>query len=232
MAKLGTAADANTPVRPEPELGRGPAEDAVHEPRRLLPAAHRQPMRVRQRVAAGAAVARPGVGHRQAGGAGRGPDRVDAQQVRRPDSQAAPAPRAGPEPVDRPGGPRQPAIARSSPTRAAPAARASAASQALLQYVFNQEQTINTFGPFGHMLAVDAFVNPMCSPYATPGRSRRTSRSTAPPTASATPGSAPTSRESTRPIRRTPPAACPIRAARLRARPVRRRPRPRAPRRR
>jgi uncharacterized membrane protein YgcG len=41
--------------------------------------------------------------------------------------------------------------------------------EALLQYAFNQEQTINTFGPFGHMLAVDAFVNPMCSPYATPG---------------------------------------------------------------
>ena len=41
--------------------------------------------------------------------------------------------------------------------------------QALLQYVFNQTNAINTFGPFGHMLAVDAFVNPMCSPYATPG---------------------------------------------------------------
>jgi len=41
--------------------------------------------------------------------------------------------------------------------------------EALLQYAFNQEQTINTFGPYGHMLAVDAFVNPMCSPYATPG---------------------------------------------------------------
>ncbi len=40
--------------------------------------------------------------------------------------------------------------------------------EALLQYVFNQEQTINTFGPFGHMLAVDAFVSQMCSPYATP----------------------------------------------------------------
>jgi virulence factor Mce-like protein len=40
--------------------------------------------------------------------------------------------------------------------------------EALLQYVFNQEQTINTFGPFGHMLAVDAFVSPMCSSYATP----------------------------------------------------------------
>jgi hypothetical protein len=41
--------------------------------------------------------------------------------------------------------------------------------EALLQYAFNQEQTINTFGPFGHMLAVDAFVSQMCSPYATPG---------------------------------------------------------------
>ena len=40
--------------------------------------------------------------------------------------------------------------------------------EALLQYVFNQEQTINTFGPFGHMLAVDAFASQMCSPYATP----------------------------------------------------------------
>jgi phospholipid/cholesterol/gamma-HCH transport system substrate-binding protein len=40
--------------------------------------------------------------------------------------------------------------------------------EALLQYVFNQEQTINTFGPYGHMLAVDAFVSTMCSSYATP----------------------------------------------------------------
>jgi virulence factor Mce-like protein len=40
--------------------------------------------------------------------------------------------------------------------------------EALLQYVFNQEQTINTFGPYGHMLAVDAFTSQMCSPYATP----------------------------------------------------------------
>ncbi len=40
--------------------------------------------------------------------------------------------------------------------------------EALLQYVFNQTLAINTFGPFGHLLAVDSFVNPMCSPYATP----------------------------------------------------------------
>ncbi len=41
--------------------------------------------------------------------------------------------------------------------------------EALLQYVFNQTLAINTFGPFGHQLAVDAFVSSMCTPYATPG---------------------------------------------------------------
>ena len=40
--------------------------------------------------------------------------------------------------------------------------------EALLQYVFNQTLAINTFGPFGHVLAVDAFVDPKCTPYATP----------------------------------------------------------------
>ena len=40
--------------------------------------------------------------------------------------------------------------------------------EALLQYVFNQTLAINTFGPFGHLLAVDSFVDPECSPYATP----------------------------------------------------------------
>jgi ABC-type transporter Mla subunit MlaD len=41
--------------------------------------------------------------------------------------------------------------------------------EALLQYVFNQENAINTFGPFGHMLTVDAFTSNMCSSYASPG---------------------------------------------------------------
>jgi virulence factor Mce-like protein len=40
--------------------------------------------------------------------------------------------------------------------------------QALLWYVFNQTLAINAYGPLGHMLAVDAFFSPMCSPYATP----------------------------------------------------------------
>jgi virulence factor Mce-like protein len=41
--------------------------------------------------------------------------------------------------------------------------------EALLQYVFNQTLAINTFGPFGHQLAVDGFIDPRCTPYATPG---------------------------------------------------------------
>jgi ABC-type transporter Mla subunit MlaD len=40
--------------------------------------------------------------------------------------------------------------------------------EALLQYVFNQAASINYYGPYGHMLAVDGFLNQMCSPYATP----------------------------------------------------------------
>ncbi|HEY2318580.1 MAG TPA: MlaD family protein [Solirubrobacteraceae bacterium] len=40
--------------------------------------------------------------------------------------------------------------------------------EALLGYVFNQTLAVNTFGPEGHILAVDAFFSPMCSNYATP----------------------------------------------------------------
>jgi virulence factor Mce-like protein len=40
--------------------------------------------------------------------------------------------------------------------------------EALLQYAFNQPLAINSFGQFGHLLAVDAFVDPRCAPYATP----------------------------------------------------------------
>jgi virulence factor Mce-like protein len=40
--------------------------------------------------------------------------------------------------------------------------------EALLGYVFNQTLAINTYSQYGHMLAVDAFVSAMCTPYATP----------------------------------------------------------------
>jgi len=40
--------------------------------------------------------------------------------------------------------------------------------EAILQYVFNQTLAINYFGPFGHLLGVDAFANTVCSPYTTP----------------------------------------------------------------
>lgn len=49
-----------------------------------------------------------------------------------------------------------------------PGGRGFSGLQALLGYVFNQALAINTFGPFGHVLAVDAFFSKMCSPYATP----------------------------------------------------------------
>ena len=40
--------------------------------------------------------------------------------------------------------------------------------QALLGYVFNQALAINTYGPYGHVLAVDAFFSKECSPYQSP----------------------------------------------------------------
>jgi ABC-type transporter Mla subunit MlaD len=40
--------------------------------------------------------------------------------------------------------------------------------EALLQYVYNITTAIDYFGPFGHLLGVDAFVDKVCSPYATP----------------------------------------------------------------
>jgi virulence factor Mce-like protein len=40
--------------------------------------------------------------------------------------------------------------------------------EALLQFAFNLAIATNYYGTYGHMLAVDAFVSGMCSPYATP----------------------------------------------------------------
>jgi ABC-type transporter Mla subunit MlaD len=40
--------------------------------------------------------------------------------------------------------------------------------EALLQYVYNITTAVDYFGPFGHLLGVDAFVSKDCSPYATP----------------------------------------------------------------
>ncbi len=41
--------------------------------------------------------------------------------------------------------------------------------EALLQYVFNQTLDLDYLGPWGHVQAINIFVNPACSPYATPG---------------------------------------------------------------
>jgi virulence factor Mce-like protein len=40
--------------------------------------------------------------------------------------------------------------------------------QALLGYVYNQTLSINTYGPYGHVLAVDGFFSKQCSPYQSP----------------------------------------------------------------
>jgi virulence factor Mce-like protein len=40
--------------------------------------------------------------------------------------------------------------------------------EALLQYAFNQPLAINAYSQYGHLLAVDAFLDPRCAPYATP----------------------------------------------------------------
>jgi virulence factor Mce-like protein len=39
--------------------------------------------------------------------------------------------------------------------------------EALLQYAFNQALAINQFSEFGHMLTVDAFIDPRCAPFTT-----------------------------------------------------------------
>jgi virulence factor Mce-like protein len=39
--------------------------------------------------------------------------------------------------------------------------------QALLQYVYNQTLAVNAYSNFGHLLTVDAFIDPRCAPYAT-----------------------------------------------------------------
>jgi virulence factor Mce-like protein len=51
--------------------------------------------------------------------------------------------------------------------RRSPGGKGYTGLEALLQYVFNQALAINEFSQYGHMLAVDAFVDPACSPYAT-----------------------------------------------------------------
>jgi ABC-type transporter Mla subunit MlaD len=54
------------------------------------------------------------------------------------------------------------------PDARSPQGRGYTGLEALLQYAFNQALAINTFNPLGHLLAVDLFVDPLCSPYASP----------------------------------------------------------------
>ena len=211
MAKLGAAADANTPVLQNLNAASGQLKTLFTNLAPCSLPAHRQPVRVRQRVAAGAAVARAGLGHRQAGGAGGGPDGRRCST-----SSPEPRARAGPEPVDRAARPRQPR----SRGRARPAQpgrqglhRPRGAAPVRVQPGADDQHVRAVRAHAGRrrvrqpdVLAVRDARHDRGQPQAVRRR----------PTGSATRGSAPTSRASTSPTRRTQVAACPTRAERLR----------------
>ncbi|HTU87330.1 MAG TPA: MlaD family protein [Solirubrobacteraceae bacterium] len=54
------------------------------------------------------------------------------------------------------------------PDARSPGGKGFSGLEALLQYAYNQSLAVNTFSTFGHMLSVDAFASTMCSAYATP----------------------------------------------------------------
>ncbi len=54
------------------------------------------------------------------------------------------------------------------PNPSSPGGKGYTGLEAPLQYVFNQTLDLDYFGQFGHMEAIDAFVNPTCGSYATP----------------------------------------------------------------
>jgi hypothetical protein len=54
------------------------------------------------------------------------------------------------------------------PDERSPGGKGYTGLEALLQYAFNQVLALDYFGPFGHTLALDLNVSPMCSPYASP----------------------------------------------------------------
>ena len=179
MAKLGAAADANEPVLANLNAAAEQLEPPVHRPAGVLAARRcrrsgrwarpRSPARSRSQAAD------PTIATSTSSRSRRPSWRRTSRSCCTTSTTAA---------------------APSSPTRAAPAARASPGLEALLQYVFNQTLAINTFGPFGHLLAVDAFVSPICTPYATPSTIASTTQVTgrAALPLSATRGSDPTSR--------------------------------------
>jgi hypothetical protein len=54
------------------------------------------------------------------------------------------------------------------PDSRSPGGKGFSGLEALLWYVFVQPLSINSYSQFGHLLAVDAYISPQCSPYATP----------------------------------------------------------------
>jgi virulence factor Mce-like protein len=53
------------------------------------------------------------------------------------------------------------------PDNRSPGGKGYTGLEALLQYAFNQTLAVNQFSQFGHLLTVDAFIDPRCAPYTT-----------------------------------------------------------------
>ena len=150
MAKLEAATATNTPVLSEPRLGLGRDQHPVHQPAGVLALG-----------AAGGQITGPGLGHRQAAVQAATPTVAALNRFAQPTPELAKNLSIVLPDLDT----QSRAVERDPRSSGG---RGFSGLQALLGYVFNQALAINTFGPFGHMLAVDAFFSKMCSPYATP----------------------------------------------------------------
>jgi virulence factor Mce-like protein len=150
MAQLGAAADANEPVLANLN---GAASDLARFFRDLVPFSHASQPAIRSLGQA----SRTGIVAVKAAG----PTVADLNRFARPTPELAQNLAIVLHDLDD----RSRAV---EPDVRSPGGRGFTGLEALLQYVFNQTNAINTFGTFGHQLTVDAFVSGPCSPYATP----------------------------------------------------------------
>jgi virulence factor Mce-like protein len=162
MADLGAAADANTPVLANLNAASGQLARLFRD----LPGfAHSSLISLRGPHPCGAVSCNPSLG--QASVTGRAAVIAATPTVEHLNQFAKPTPELAQNlaivlgDLDN----RSRAV---EPDSRSPGGRGYTGLEALLQYVFNQALAINTFGPMGHLLAVDAFIDPLCSPYASP----------------------------------------------------------------
>ncbi len=223
MAKLGTAATANTPVL----TNLNAAASQLHTFfTNLAPCS--LPHKGNQCGFANASLpALQSLGQASVTGqaGGRRPQRRRSRSSTsslRPRARAARAPASSPRTWRSCSRTSTTRTARSSPTRGAPAARASAVWRRCSSTRSTSPWRSTSSGRTGTCSRSTRSSTRCARRTHRRGPWPRTSSSTAPPTASATRGSGPTSPASTRPIRPIRARACPIRAARLRDTPARR----------